>query len=686
MTATIPRRVPGPRSAAAVLLLAALAIVAPPVRAAGPAGQLPDFDAAGSGLPAKGAELEALIEAVEDSLLRRPEDAHLLALLGQCYFKRGSYEWRAFGVRRLRAALEYAPSDVEVQLALAYALTAQGFTDYARDALTAAVRLAPERPEPHLELGRSWFRSWRVTRADEELRDKARDHLARAFVLDPSRAQTAVPLALLDRAADDPSAARSTVRISGQSGGGSAELHLLEGVLAFEDERMEQAAEAFGRGLSLLPAADRAAFRRIDLLVPVEEAAQLTAKGEAERAEYERRFWQAHDPTPTTEANERWMEHLARVFLADAFFGVPKLGLRGWETARGKAWIRYGQPQSEMYTVEAAVFGKWDCPTQRWFYETGQGSFMLTFQDRSLNEEYDLPHDLLGGGAVEMAAVVERAMPEKPSWRYPGREEPLVVDACRFRAPEGTELALFFQVPPGEVFRAEKRIAVFDADWRPLERRAEFVNYAERRDGNEDDGRRTVDALRCALPAGAYHVAMDVEDEDQSLLLSWESEVVLEDLRADSLTSSDLVLLESVRPALGGEPFARGGLALEPRPDRRFERGEPIHVYMELYGLRASEDQPRSYVIEYRLDSLEKPPDRGFFLARWVRGLLGREKTHAVSYRFERRARAETVIEHYVLDVSTLPPGGMILTIGVTDGRTGQQVARSSTFEVTERP
>lgn len=678
------RRGPGVPLAAFTALAACATLAIAPLAAPVSPADLPPFDARGSGIPARGAELETFIDAVEAAVQEHPGDARLLALLGQCYFRRGSYEWRAFGVRRLRGAIELAPDDAELRLALGYALADQDFTDYAREAMKAAAESAPDRPEPHRELGRSWFRAWRVTRGDEELREVARGHLARAFALEPGHPGGAAMLALLERAKGDPAAADSVLRRCEEQGGDSPDLQFLAGLLAFESERMEDAAARFDRGLALVPAGEREAYDRIELFLAGEQLAELKQATPAQRAEFARRFWQMRDPTPTTEVNERMLEHRTRVFLADAYFGVPRLGLRGWQTARGEAWIRYGQPQAETYTLEAAVEGKFECPTQRWHYATSGGSFTLTFQDRGLNEKFDLPHDTDGSGAVELAAIVQRALPEQRAWKYPGREEPLVVDACRFRGERGgTEVALFFQLPAGEVFRAEKRLAVFDASWRALDRREETVDYAARRRSAKREARPAVDALRCQLPAGAYHLAVDVEDEDQSLLLSWRSQVLLESLRSDSLSASDLLLLESVRPALGGEVFSRGGLALEPRPDRRFEQGEEIHVYLELYGLRASEDDPGSYVIDYRLDSLEKPPERGFFVTRWVRGLFGREPTHGVSYRFERRTQRESVTEHYVLGVSSLPPGGMMLTIGVTDGRTGRQVARSVAFEVT---
>ena len=56
------------------------------------------------------------------------------------------------------------------------------------------------------------------------------------------------------------------------------------------------------------------------------------------------RFWRAKDPLFSTELNERLLEQYRRFAYATWRFAAPNVGLRGWETIRGKVYIRYGEP------------------------------------------------------------------------------------------------------------------------------------------------------------------------------------------------------------------------------------------------------------------------------------------------------------------------------------------------------
>ena len=120
--------------------------------------------------------------------------------------------------------------------------------------------------------------------------------------------------------------------------------HLFLGLGLHETARDVAADSAFRRALALLPAAERAVFQDIAGLLPRAVGQRYAALDSAGRAEAERVFFASRDPLFLTEAEERRLEHYARLAWAELKFAAPASGLRGWESDRGRIWVRYGRP------------------------------------------------------------------------------------------------------------------------------------------------------------------------------------------------------------------------------------------------------------------------------------------------------------------------------------------------------
>jgi tetratricopeptide (TPR) repeat protein len=55
-------------------------------------------------------------------------------------------------------------------------------------------------------------------------------------------------------------------------------------------------------------------------------------------------FWASRDPLLSDEHELRSLEQMRRFAMVAWFFGVPRLGLEGWETLKGQIYLRYGTP------------------------------------------------------------------------------------------------------------------------------------------------------------------------------------------------------------------------------------------------------------------------------------------------------------------------------------------------------
>ncbi len=117
-----------------------------------------------------------------------------------------------------------------------------------------------------------------------------------------------------------------------------------------------------------------------------------------ERREWIERFWIDLDPTPTTEANERRIEHEKRVRLARKLFSKKKAP--GWDK-RGETLIRFGWPNRRIETFGNIGFYRMIPPGEIWYYESLD--MLVEFHNFSLSGEFVYAINPLGRTGRENA-------------------------------------------------------------------------------------------------------------------------------------------------------------------------------------------------------------------------------------------------------------------------------------------
>lgn len=105
--------------------------------------------------------------------------------------------------------------------------------------------------------------------------------------------------------------------------------------------------QSFLRAFEYLEADEVAAYEDINLFLSPHERKLR----EQDPVAFNARFWTSQDPRYLTPYNERKLEHYARLTEADLLYGSEGLGLRGWETERGRILVRYGRPVSDVVLV-----------------------------------------------------------------------------------------------------------------------------------------------------------------------------------------------------------------------------------------------------------------------------------------------------------------------------------------------
>jgi TonB family protein len=122
-----------------------------------------------------------------------------------------------------------------------------------------------------------------------------------------------------------------------RTSGGHANGLLLAGLALHEMGRSAEAEEHFKAGLDRMPEADAAELTDIGFLLDRSELRMYRRLPAEERLVRDSEFWATKDRSPSTEVNERWVEHLARASVARLRFG----SVFG---DAGEVWVRFGGP------------------------------------------------------------------------------------------------------------------------------------------------------------------------------------------------------------------------------------------------------------------------------------------------------------------------------------------------------
>ena len=111
--------------------------------------------------------------------------------------------------------------------------------------------------------------------------------------------------------------------------------------------------------------------------IPAKDYKRLLTASDSAKQAYFKEYWKERDPTPNTSENELLEEFSRRVEFANNYFSVHALRLEGWQTDRGKIYIKYGPPTDVERHLEEINLP----PFEIWYYQHLQRRFI--FEDKS---------------------------------------------------------------------------------------------------------------------------------------------------------------------------------------------------------------------------------------------------------------------------------------------------------------
>lgn len=479
--------------------------------------------------------------------------------------------------------------------------------------------------------------------------------------------------------------------------------------------------------------------------------------GRADRAAWEERdvrrrieflqgWWNARDPLPFGEVNERWVEQMRRIRVArDAYrwrkpivkekltslgggdVGLPSVDIRLDERPlddRGALYLRHGDPD------DRAEPGRDECGY--WYYEREGlprgGSFAVNFArggTGGLSGRFwsndcvvsnvpttpkGLQHFSPGTGGLapwDRLRVMEETSADlgvglsTDSYRFEvDASIPLdvsVADFSYFRTE--TDVALYFAVPltsvrhEDDLTRYRKGLVLYDARWREVARESADMEavVARRRLGERREAEEwyLVDLFRLRVEPGIYHYALQVDDLRGNGVGVEKGRIVARRFPPVGLSMSDPVLSAGVIEGGSVPRFERYGRAIVPLPSGRFLRDQPLYLYYEVYNLQSDERGFVSFRVDYtiRAERLDRGAVRRLFGA--IGGLIGvREEPGAVTLSFERegpRGARAVWPEYLSFDTAELGPGSYTLEVTVTDRAFhDRRTSQTSSFSIVD--
>ena len=125
-------------------------------------------------------------------------------------------------------------------------------------------------------------------------------------------------------------------------------------------------------------------YEPLRYIVKSAEYKRIAETGDASRDSLVAAFWRQRDPDPATASNQLQEEFYRRVAFADMRFAAANSDRAGWESDRGRIYIKYGPPREVHH--QFAEHGA--APYEIWLYPDLDRSFI--FRDKTGSGDFEL--------------------------------------------------------------------------------------------------------------------------------------------------------------------------------------------------------------------------------------------------------------------------------------------------------
>jgi GWxTD domain-containing protein len=630
----------------------------------------------------------AAFNLLRKSNWRKSQDPDMVILLACLYRDRGTIPDRLKSQEVLENARRQFPLNSQIILELGKTYYLQTFYPDAERCFSLALKSPETAGDANYCLAKNYFRKWKRNQQFIDDLDRAADHFKQAGQHGPQPPDQALDHAICCYCRDDFSRAGAICRSVINQDTTFGVPYFLLGVMAFRQDKPEEANRYLEQALDKLPDELRECYLDIAVLLPAEERDEYESASRMEQLNFRRMFWFALDPDPTTPLNERYLEHLGRTFLADVYFSTDRPRLRGWENERGKSLIKFGWPANVQRTLASMTGRSHDGWAEIWTYGEDVDYLELVFVDEFLNGTFAVPRDI---AFTNMAQVLTNS-PAVSSFEPAVIQIPGRLNAVSFKNSslsssvylaariDADSLLAALDTNPADCYM---RGVLFDSRWDEANRFLDSIPglNVERPDTLSGQWPHYVKEIQ--LPFDVYQISCALFDPDVSVRGIFTSTVSTIRYLSDTLTASDILLFCSSPSPARQLSLERGGLKFVPLVEQVIGPGEKLNIYLELYNLiqhrSFSEYEVSYFIFDYPEES---QPSLWTWFTRGVTWLLGVETNQDpyVVQTATRKSPERPAQEVMTINIDALRPGRYLLRVSVLDNYSGARTEAATVF------
>jgi len=568
------------------------------------------------------------------------------------------------------------PERPDIRQELASLYFEQGFLNYSKTQYETLLRSNDKDGQSHYMLGLIIQKDWKRYRSEKDL-TRIIAEFTGSIASDTLNKDAFSHLALAYLEKERPDSMQFVLNRLLDGFPSDVDAIMLSAIAHHEKGEYEKALEDWKKSFSLGDSTVRQTFDDITLLITPHQRIKLKHMGKAAKEEFVRRFWKELDPTPTTELNERILEHWQRVGLSKALFTIAATGTPGWRTGPGEALIRYGFPKSREYGFTIDESRNLSLPTLTWHYVDEEGAFEVAFVDYGLSGEFQYFEFSRFPTPFDRRAYYG---PSNYEHDYGARVFQNLFASAGFLRNSGVEEKLYVGVPVEKVTKGDWRqvsfeAVVFDSVWNERARVSttlkEALTYAE-----PGMGGVIIRELGFGLAPGEYTVAVAVKDSVSGTLGITKQQIAVPSLSPRNLGVSDIELAYLI-PEGRFEAEVGKEQGILPNPSGTYVVPSPLRLYYEVYNLTRDRDGWYRFVTRYSI--LPSGRGGGTFWGFLV-SLFGSGQQYIVSS-FDRQVERSSSAERLSIDISALRDGNYNLVLEVQDSVSKQRVQVEREFE-----
>lgn len=456
--------------------------------------------------------------------------------------------------------------------------------------------------------------------------------------------------------------------------------HLLLGTIHYQLHEFVESDEEFTIALNLMEEEKQGMYEDISPVLPPDQKELYQSSSTEKKLEWNRKFWIELDPTPSTEINERRLEHYKRVFLAQELLTDNRLGLQGAETDRGKAVICYGLPHKKYYDLGAMHLGPWLV----WHYGFPGYSFRLYFHDEFLNGNYHFPiYDRYG----EISIKTMEHIPQVYEYPIEYTLLPIRAEAALLRgANERTRVEFSVAMPDSVLLQARGdwnvNVTFFDNDWN----RISLNHFAFNPDtlmhiARLEDYLAVLNSWVELLPRPLESTCViEIINDKAQYKGTWRYPLEIRDLYGRSLKIS------SIKLTIQDDQTVCTSV-LDPFPV--YTSDKKLCLAYEIYNLKKDAGNMARYRLTYIIRNAKEFEDKGGIgktLAYMWASVTGKKDGEApyITSSLEQRTSESSVSDRLQIDLGELERGKYLIALEIEDLKSREKTYAEREFLITE--